>query len=141
MAQSVVLSGAQVKVYIGGNVYSEVQSINYSIDLGQEFIYGVDSYYAQEIRTTRISVQGTLQAIYVGASGGHQAVDARPKINELAFQPYISLRIKDNKNNEDIVNIPQCVISQEAISISAKGTVKVTLSFRGIIPYTGWDSA
>ena len=139
MAQSVVLSGSQVKVYIGGSVYSEVQAINYVIDLGQNEIYGVDSYLAQEIRPTRVSVQGSIQAVYVGASGGPQGADARAKINEVLYQPYVALRIKDIKNGEDILFLPQCMVSQESMSISAKGTVKVTLSFRGIIPYTGFD--
>jgi hypothetical protein len=139
VAQSAVLSGAQVKCYIGGNLYSEVQSINYSIDFGQDAIYGVDSFLPQEVRPTRITISGTLQAIYVGASGGPQGKDARAKINEVLYQPYVALRIKDAKNEEDLIFIPQCMISQESYSISAKGTVKVSLSFRGIIPYTGFD--
>lgn len=139
MAQSVVLSGSQVKVYIGGSVYSEVQAISYVIDLGQSEVYGVDSYLAQEIRPTRVSVQGSIQAVYVGASGGPQGSDARAKINEVLYQPYVALRIKDIKNGEDILFLPQCMVSQESMSISAKGTMKVTLSFRGIIPYTGFD--
>lgn len=139
MAQSVVLSGSQVKVYIGGNVYSEVQSINYAIDIGQTEIYGIDSYLAQEIRPTRVSVHGSIQAVYVGGTGGPQGSDARAKINEVLYQPYVALRIKDVKNGEDILFLPQCMVAQESMSVSAKGTVKVTLSFRGIIPYTGFD--
>jgi hypothetical protein len=139
MAQSMVLAGSQVKVYIGGNIYSAVQSVSYVIDLGQEAIYGVDSYLPQEIRTTRVSVQGTIQAVYVGATGGPQGADARAKINEVLYQPYVALRIKDVKNGEDLLFLPQCMFSQESMSISAKGTVKVSLSFKGIIPYTGFD--
>jgi len=139
VAQSMVLAGSQVKVYIGGNLYSEAQSVNYTIDLGQDAIYGVDSYLPQEIRATRVSIQGTIQAVYVGASGGPQGKDARAKINEVLYQPYVALRIKDAKNGEDILFVPQCMVAQESMSISAKGTVKVSISFRGIIPYTGFD--
>lgn len=139
MAQSVVLAGSQIRVYLGGNLYSEAQSVNYAIDFGQDSIYGVDSYLPQEIRPTRISVQGTIQAVYVGGSGGPQGKDARGKINEVLYQPYIALRIKDVKNDEDLIFIPQCMISQESMSISAKGTVRVTLAFKGIIPYTAFD--
>lgn len=139
MAQSVVLTGSQVKVYIGGNLYSEAQSVSYTIDLGQDSIYGVDSYMPQEIRPTRVSVQGTIQAVYVGASGGPQGKDARAKINEVLYQPYVALRIKDHKNGEDLLFLPQCMIAQESMSISNKGVVRVTLNFKGIIPYTGFD--
>ena len=139
MSQSVVLAGSHVKVYIGGSLYSEAQSVNYVIDLGQESIYGVDSYLPQEIRPTRVSVQGTIQAVYVIASGGPQGKDARAKINEVLYQPYVALRIKDAKSGDDLLFLPQCMVSQESMSISAKGTVKVSLSFKGIIPYTGFD--
>lgn len=140
MAQAFVLAGAQVKVYIGGDIYSAVQSVNYAVDLGQNEIYGVDSLFPQEIRNTRVSVQGSIQLVYVGGTGGSsQGANARVKINELLYQPYVALRIKDVKNGEDILYLPQCMIAQESMSISAKGTVKMSLSFKGIIPYSGWE--
>lgn len=141
MAQSLIMTGAQVKVYINGKLWKECQSVNYTIDYGQESIFGVDSWAPQEISPGRVTVQGSLSGIYINASGGLQGNDITPRITQILYQPYISLRLKDRKVDKDIFFCPQIVITSESTTVGAKGTVKVNFSFRGIIPYSAIDLA
>lgn len=141
MAQLVTLSGAHIKVYFGSTCLKEIQSINYTIDYGEQSIYGCDSAFAQEICTTQISVKGSGTMIYVQANGGLQGKDMRSRIHEVLYAPYVPLRITDRKNTIDLLWLPQCKITQESMSINAKGVVKITFNFTGIIPYSSEDIA
>lgn len=139
MAQSVVLKGAEVKMYVGGKLFSEVQSIQYTIDYGETEIYGIDSSFPQEIAPGRVSVQGSVQGLVIKMVGGLQAYDLRTKINEILHGPYVSLRLKDRYSNSDIFWLPQMKVISEQISIPAKGTVKISFQFKGIVPYNPLD--
>ena len=139
MGQSVTLKGAEVKLYISGKLYPEVQSLTYTIDYGEDEIYGIDSIFPQEICTTRTSVSGTISGIRVKFSGGLQGADARTKINEVLFAPYTSLRIKDRHSDIDIFWLPQMKVTRETFQVSTKGVAKLSFSFKGIVPYNALD--
>lgn len=141
MSQAVTLKGAEVKVYVAGKLYPEVQSIQYSIDYGETEIFGIDSVFPQEIAPGRISVQGSVQGLVIKTVGGLQAYDLRTKIQEVLFGPYISLRLKDRHSNSDIFWLPQMKVTNESVSIQAKGVVKLSFTFKGIIPYNPLDMA
>lgn len=137
--QSVVLKGAEVKTYVGGKLYAEVQSIQYTIDYGEQEIFGIDSQFAQEIAPGRVQVQGSVTGLVIKNLGGLQAYDLRTKISEILYGPYISLRIKDRHSDSDLFWLPQMKVVSEQMSIQAKGVVKVSFTFKGIIPYNPLD--
>lgn len=139
MAQSVVLTGANCKLFIGGKQYPEVNQINYVIDYGESEIYGIDSYFPQEIATTRMSVQGTVTGLRLKLSGGLQGKDIVSKINEKLFAPYVSIEIRDRQADTKLLFIPQCKVSSENVSIGAKGVVTLSFTFKGIVPYNPLD--
>lgn len=139
MAQSIVLKGSELKIYIGGKLYPEAQSINYTIDYGEEPIYGIDSHFPQEIATTKVTVRGSISGVVVKLSGGLQGKDARTKINEILFGPYVSIRIKDRYSDTDIIFIPQAKITAETFQAASKGVARLSFNFSGIIPYNPLD--
>ena len=139
MSQAVTLKGAEVKVYVAGKLYAEVQSIQYTTDYAETEIYGIDSPFPQEIAPGRVSVQGTVQGLVIKMVGGLQAYDLRTKINEILHGPYVSLRIKDRFSDSDLFWLPQMKVVSEQVSIQAKGVVKISFQFKGIIPYNPLD--
>tara|TARA_R100000951_G_scaffold111334_1_gene110248 strand:- start:5683 stop:6138 length:456 start_codon:yes stop_codon:yes gene_type:complete len=132
MSQQRTLSGAHIKLYVNGVVYNEVQSLNYTIDYGEEPIYGIDSVFPQEIKITRISISGTISGVRVKGSNGIQNYNLRPKITDSFFAPYISIRITDRKSGEDIMFIPYAKVTNETLNVSAKSVVKANFSFTGL---------
>lgn len=139
MSQSVVLKGAEVKCYMSGKLYAEVQSVQYTIDYGEQEIYGIDSQFPQEIAPGRVSVQGTVTGLVIKNLGGLQAYDLRAKINEILHAPYTSLRLKDRFSDSDLLWLPEMKVVNEQVSIQAKGVVKISFTFKGIVPYNPLD--
>ena len=141
MAQSVTLKGAEIKVYISGKLYPEVQSISYMIDYDEEEIYGIDSQFAQEIAGNRLKVSGKITGIRVKYSGGLQGAAARVQIKDILKSPYTSLRIQDRYSNKDILFLPQMKVTNESFEVAAKGIARLGFGFKGIIPYQEIDMA
>lgn len=141
MAQSVLLTGALIKVYLNNQLYNTVQAISYSIDYGELPIYGVDSPFPQEIGPGRVSVSGAIQGLRIKYSGGVQAFNGRPTIFDTLASPYISIRIQDRASGEDILFIPSAKINRQDFQASAKGTAKLNLSFTGLVPFEPLDRA
>lgn len=139
MSQSVVLKGAEVKTYVSNKLFAEVQSIQYTIDYGEQEIYGIDSQFPQEIAPGRVQVSGTVSGLVIKGLGGLQAYDLRAKINEILYGPYTSLRLKDRHSDKDLFWLPQMKVVSEQMSIQAKGVVKISFTFKGIIPYNPID--
>jgi hypothetical protein len=132
MSRQRVISGAHIKLYVNGVVYNEVQQIDYLLDYGEEPIYGIDSIFPQEIKVSRVSIQGNVSGIRVISSNGLQGYNLRPKITDSYFAPYVSLRIVDRRTGEDIMFIPHARVTSEKMSVSAKGNVSVNFSFTGL---------
>lgn len=126
------IAGSHIKVYINGKVYNEVQQLDYTIDYGEEAIYGIDSIFPQEVKTSRISITGGLSGVRVANSNGLAGYGARHGIRDSMFAPYVSIRIFDRKTGEDILFVPFAKVTSESFSASAKGTVKVSFKFTGL---------
>lgn len=139
MAQSIVLTGANIRLYVNNKIFNTVQNINFVVDYGETEIYGIDSPYPQEIAPGKITVRGTISCIRVKNSGGLQASKLRPTYSDFAASPYISLRINDRSSNEDILFIPNCKVTKETHTAGTKQTYKLVFDFVGQIPLFALD--
>jgi len=131
MAQRTI-AGAHLKLYINGIVYNEAQQISYTIDYGEQPIYGIDSAFPQEIKISRISVQGSVQGVRIANSNGTQGYDLRTGIRDSIFNPYVALRVTDRRTGEDIIFIPYAKVTNEQFSVNAKGVASLSFSFTGL---------
>lgn len=139
MGFSKVIKGSEIKLFIGGKLYAEVQSLSYTIDYSESEIYGIDSPYPQEIKTDKISCQGTINGVRIKLTGGLQGYNARPRINEILHNPYVSLEIRDRQTDTKLLWLPQMKVTSETFSVEAKGIVKLSFNFKGIVPYNEMD--
>lgn len=139
MAIPVTLVGAHIKIFINNTLYKVVQSISFTVDYGENAIYGIDASHAQELAPGRLSVSGSVQGLRLKNSGGLQAQNIRPLFIDMMASPYISLRIQDRSTSEDILYIPQCKVTQESHSIATKTSYKLNFNFIGQVPYFALD--
>ena len=139
MASQRTIAGAHLKLYINGKVFSEVQQVSYTIDYGEEPIYGIDSVFPQEIKITRISIQGSVSGLRIANSNGLQGSNIRPGIRDSIFAPYISIRLYDRRTGEDIMFIPNARVTNEKLDVSAKGVAKISFNFIGLQPQQPLD--
>jgi hypothetical protein len=135
----VVLTGAQIELWINNKQYKEVESLTFNVSYGEEAIYGIDSPYPQEIAVTRIEVAGSVSGLRLKLSGGLQAKNMRSLFMDVMSSPYISIRVTDRVTQEDILFIPQAKITREAHTVPSRGTYKLNFDFRGLVPYFALD--
>jgi len=137
--QAVSLSGSLVKVYISGSLFTNVQSVNYTIDYGINEIGGVDSPFPQEVVPTRISVTGTISGLVIKGAGGLQGAGVTSKIIDVMNQSYVSIRIVDRHTDQNLLFVAQAMITNESVSVSAKGLARSSFGFKGIVPLQSGD--
>lgn len=133
MSQSIILTGAHIKVYINNQLYRSVQSISLNVDYGEEEIRGIDVGYPQEIAGGRIGIHGSVQGLRVKNSGGLQALNIRPLFSDVLAGPYISIRVQDRSTGEDIFFIPNAKVTQEQHTAATKSSYKLNFNFTGQI--------
>lgn len=127
------LRGADCILFINGQKYTQVVQIDYSESLGLNPIYGVDDSFPQELANSgRVSIRGKVTGLKLSYDGNLQGSGIRGLITSFLSNPYISIRVKDRRSQEDIIYIIKAKVSDEAWSIPAKKTVHVTFSFMGI---------
>lgn len=136
---SLVLVGANIRLYINNKIENTVQGITFTVDYGEMEIYGIDSPWAQEIAPTKCTVRGTISCIRTVNSGGLQGKKMRPLFSDIAPSAYISIRVNDRKSNEDILFIPNAKVTKETHTVQAKATYKLVFDFVGQIPLFALD--
>jgi hypothetical protein len=136
---SIVLSGALVKIYINNRVYNEAQSVSYTLDYGETEVYGIDTPFPQEIHSTRAMVAGSISGIRIRNSGGIQSFNARPRITDIVKAEYISIRIQDRSTGEDLLFVPNAKISKQSLQAQAKGVVRLSFDFKGLVGFEPSD--
>jgi hypothetical protein len=139
MAQPLVLTGNNIRLYINNKLYKTVQSITFTVSYNTTVLYGIDSVYGQEIAPTKVEVNGSVQGIRLKSSGGLQAQNIRPLYSDFSAGGYISLRINDRSSNEDIIFIPQAMVTRETHTVATKGSYKLNFEFFGLVPLFALD--
>ena len=135
---SVTLSGAQIKLLINDVEYGQAQAIQYTIDTADQEIYGIDSIFPQEIAPSRSQVYGTISGLRVN-NFDLQSMGIRDNNSTFLGSGYSSIRLVSRVDGKNIIEIPMARISNEQFSVSAKGTAKVTFSFRAILAKQSGD--
>jgi len=135
----VTITGAQIEIFWNNQQYKEVADISFTVDYGEEEIYGIDSPYPQEIAGNKVTISGQVNGFRLKNSGGLQAKNLRPLFTDQSANPYVSLRVTDRSTSEDIIFIPQAKVTSESHSIPTKGTYKLNFSFKGMVPLWALD--
>jgi hypothetical protein len=135
----VVITGSHIILYINNQLYKEVENVTFTVDYGEEEIFGIDSVYAQEIAGGKITVSGSVNSLRLKLSGGLQAKNMRPLFTDVSAAPYISIRIQDRATQEDIIFIPNCKVSNESHTAPNRGVYRVSFNFKGMIPLFALD--
>jgi len=139
MAMQVVLRAGDIKLFIGGNLCKGITAVNYSIDYGEQEIYGIDSAFPQEIASTKVVVRGTVSGTFVRDGKGLQGMGIKGRNKDILTNPYVSLRIQERLSGKDMLWVPEVKISNERVQAAAKDLVRFSFEFKGIIPFQDMD--
>lgn len=134
-----IMRGSDVTLHLNNKPYNVTQQVQWSIDYGEDPIYGIDSYLPQEISPTKISVSGQVTGLILRMDGGLQGGGIRPLLVDYLASPYISLRVRDRINQLDLLYIDRIKVTKESVSVAPKGMLKISFNFVGIIPFQALD--
>jgi len=123
-----ILRGADVQIFINGQLVPEAQSITYNEQKSQENIYGIDSPFPQETAITRYLITGSISGIQL-RSDRISTTRIVSKYTNLLSAPYIKITIKNRYTGSIIFDISRAVVSSKSIAIQAKSVVKVNFNF------------
>lgn len=135
------LKASDIKLYLNNKQYNVTQSVSWTIDYQEEPIFGIDSFYPQEIAGSKTTISGNVVGFVLKMDGGLQGLGIRPLLHQALQSPYISVRIEDRSNKVDLLFIDRAKVSKESITSTAKGLVTLNFSFVGIVPLQTLDMA
>lgn len=135
------LKASDVILYLNSKKYNVTQSVSWTIDYQEEPIFGIDSFYPQELAPIKTTINGNVSGFVMRMDGGLQGLGIRPLLHQALQSPYISIRIEDRANKVDLLFIDKAKVTKESITSTAKGLVTINFSFTGIIPLQTLDMA
>lgn len=136
-----IIQGSAVKVFINGKVFGEVQEVSWTIDYAEQETYGIDSVFPQEISVTKVASYGSIKGLRIRQTNGLQSINARPLLEKILSNPYISIRIQDRYTGEDLVFFPKSKVASESWGVQAKGVLSLSFSFRALAGFQPLDRA
>jgi hypothetical protein len=140
MANSLIVAGGLVRLYVNNKVYSVTQSVSINQTTGEYEIFGINSPYPQELAGGgQISVKGSAKGVRVKQSGGLQGANLRPLFSDVAASSYVSLRLEDRSTGETIWSVPKAKVSNINESVATKGIYQVSFDFIGQILFWPLD--
>lgn len=140
--QSIVITGAQVRLYINNRIYSVAQSVSLEVDTGEYEIYGINSPYPQELASGgQIKVRGSVKGVRVKNSGGIQGINARPLFSDAGASNYVSIRLEDRSTGETLWSIPKAKVTRSSDVAMIKSIYQLSFDFIGQIPFFPLDLA
>ena len=124
------LRGADVQVFINGQLMPEAQSISYNEQKMQDNIYGIDTPFPQETAITRYLISGNIIGLQL-RTDRLSTTRITSKYNNLLSAPYIKITIKDRYTGSVIFDISRAVVNSKSITVQNKSIVRVSFTFTG----------
>jgi len=123
-----ILRGADVQVFINGQLMPEAQSIHYNEQKSQDNIYGIDTPFPQETAITRYLVTGSISGIQL-RTDRISTTRITSKYNNLLSAPYIKITIKDRFTGSVLIDISKAVVGNKSVTIQSKTIVHISFNF------------
>lgn len=132
MAQSVLVSGAKVVLYVNSKLFSRVTSFQWHSATSRRAIYGVDNAQPYELAPTVSKVTGQMSLIRTQADGGIEAAGMVGNVRDITREQYFALMLVDRTTDTVLFRADRCVITDQSWQIAAKGIMIGTVSFEVI---------
>ena len=130
------LRGADIRVFINGNIYAPVVSFRWSASTGREAIHGIDQAEAQELAPGASSIKGTFEVVRIRASGGLEGAGIAAPERRILQEKYFSLTIIDRVTDTVVLHIDEAALTDQNWQTASKNITTGSFSFEGL----GWSN-
>lgn len=135
MATAKTLSGADIKVYVNGRLYSPVSGLKFSASYGRSPLMGIDKSTPFELTSGVCEVKGTLDIFRRRTDGGIQGAGIAATERLILQERYFSLTVVERLSDSVVLQINEASVSDESWNIG-RGIIQGSVSFTGI----GWSN-
>jgi hypothetical protein len=132
MAHSILLSAAQVALYINGNQFGRVNGFTYSVDTPRKRLATVDSLIPFELATGQTHITGNMTIYRTALDGAAEGPGMVAPIDELPREKYFSIVLVDLTTQVVIFQADFCSVEQQSWSINSKGLVMGTVAWSAL---------
>jgi hypothetical protein len=132
MARSVLLTAAQVAVFVNGNMYGRISNFSYSVETPRKKIHCVDSPIPFELATGVSSVSGTMGVWRMSQDGAAEGPGLVAPLDELTRERYFSLVLVDLTTATIIFQADFCSVESQTWSVSVKNLINGTIHFSAL---------
>lgn len=132
MADSKIVTGARVVVYVNGNLFGRVDSFRWAYNTPKKEIRGIDVPYALEFAPTTQEIVATISIYKLAADGGAQGAGMSAEFVSISQEKYFTIQLVERVTDTTIFRSDFCSVQNENWEVSARGLLKGTVTFKGI---------
>jgi hypothetical protein len=127
-----IVTGAGVLLYINGQFFAWVSSIQWQVVTAQKEIFAVDSNSAYELAPGQAKAGGTLGLYRLHGDGGATGAQITTQFQALVRQKYFTLVLVDKLTHETLFSAARCALEVQSWSAAARGFVTGQFSFKAL---------
>lgn len=132
MARSLLLTSAQVAVFINGNLYGRAAGLQYSVESPRPRHQCVDAIIPFELGFGPVVVSGSLSMWRGSQDGAAEGPGMVAPIDEITREKYFSLILVDLTTSTIIFQADNCSVESQSWSVGAKSLITGTVHFSAI---------
>lgn len=133
MAQSKVITGGRTFCYINGNLFGRIDSFSFGYGTPKKAIRGIDIPFPIELAPTYLEVTGTMTLYRLVGDGGTQGAGINVDPMLLSLQKYFTILITERSSDINLFKADYCSTDNESWTVAARGVMKGTVTFHGIV--------
>lgn len=130
--RSVLLSSAQLALYVNGLLFGRVSGFHFSVETPRRKMHTVDSTIPFELGTTASNVTGSMTVYRTQRDGGVEGVGMSAPILELPNEKYFTMVIVDLTSQVAIFQANFCSVEGQSWAMDAKGLVTGMVSWAAL---------
>lgn len=132
MSQVKVLRGADLQVYINGDLFGVCTAIRWQSSKGNRAIYGIDQMEPFEIAPGQVHIRGVIESIRLRRDGGYEGRGIIAPHRQVLLEKYFAMAVVDRSTDTVLMAIDRTSADNPSWSVSAKQELSGNFSFEGI---------
>jgi len=128
------LRGGDIKVYINGQLFKPVVSLNFSLSSGHHAISGIDYNSPFELAPGPTRIKGSIELLRARMDGGLEGQGVAASHDDILLEKYFTLALVDRITDSVILYVEECVIIDQNWNVPSKNIMTGNATFEGI----GW---
>jgi hypothetical protein len=129
MSRSPILTGAQVVLFVNGEMYGKVHSFHWNVETPRRDIRGVDSIIPFELAIATSKVAGTMSIYRLSRDGGAEGAGMIAPTDALSREKYFTMVLIDISSGFVVFQADHCSVDSQIWMADAKGIITGQVSW------------